>query len=150
MTNIDKETGEILDEPKKKESADLERMKRLVTINAELKELSEQEKKLKEEREKIEPLILDYFAEEGIEKITVTGMTLFPVKEIWASLTKGNKEGLKILREHGLEDYIYETVNSQSISAFVREFERNEEEIPDWVHKALNVSEKFRVRVRKR
>ena len=65
------------------------------------------------------------------------------------------KEGLKddlfaALRTEGFGDLIYETVNANSLSAFVKEqITENGDALPDWLDGLVNVFEKTTVGVRK-
>ncbi|GIW57229.1 MAG: hypothetical protein KatS3mg083_174 [Candidatus Dojkabacteria bacterium] len=54
------------------------------------------------------------------------------------------------LRSKGFGELIYETVNANSLSAFVKEqIAENGDELPDWLKGLVNVFEKTTVTVRK-
>lgn len=55
------------------------------------------------------------------------------------------------LRSKGFGELIYETVNANSLSAFVKEqiAENGGDELPDWLKGLVNVFEKTTVTVRK-
>ena len=54
------------------------------------------------------------------------------------------------LREKGYEDLIYETVNANSLSSFVKEqIAENDNLLPSWLEELVNVYEKNTVGVRK-
>jgi hypothetical protein len=54
------------------------------------------------------------------------------------------------LRSKGFGELIYETVNANSLSAFVKEqIAENGDEIPDWLKGLVNVFEKTTVTMRK-
>jgi hypothetical protein len=54
------------------------------------------------------------------------------------------------LRDEGFGDLIYETVNANSLSAFVKEqITENSDALPDWLDGLVNVFEKTTVGVRK-
>ena len=68
-----------------------------------------------------------------------------------ASPAAGMKEELfDALRSKGFGELIYETVNANSLSAFVKEqIAENGDELPDWLKGLVNVFEKTTVTVRK-
>ena len=54
------------------------------------------------------------------------------------------------LRQNGYGSLIHETVNANSLSAFVKEqIAENGDELPDWLKGLVNVFEKTTVTVRK-
>ncbi len=125
----------------------MEKIKRIIELKKQLDELDAQTKKLKAEFDALEPEVISYLEQEGLDRVTMDGRTVFVRRQLWASVKKDNPFALDILRDHGLEDFIEEKVNSQRISGFVREFDKNGEEIPDWCNDALNITEKFNVSV---
>ena len=68
-----------------------------------------------------------------------------------ASAKSGRKEDLfAALRNAGFGDLVYETVNANSLSAFVKEqMAENEDALPAWLNGLVNVYEKTTVGVRK-
>lgn len=68
-----------------------------------------------------------------------------------ASAAAGMKEELfDALRSKGFGELIYETVNANSLLAFVKEqIAENGDELPDWLKGLVNVFEKTTVTVRK-
>jgi hypothetical protein len=60
------------------------------------------------------------------------------------------EELFEALRTEGYGGLIYETVNANSLSAFVREqISENDDVLPDWLNGLVNVFEKTTVGVRK-
>ena len=68
-----------------------------------------------------------------------------------ASATADRKEDLfKALRTEGFGSLVYETVNANSLSAFVKEqISENNDVLPTWLNGLVNVFEKTTVGVRK-
>ncbi|MEQ8156891.1 MAG: hypothetical protein ABRQ25_18775 [Clostridiaceae bacterium] len=68
-----------------------------------------------------------------------------------ASANAGRKDELyNALKESGYGDLVYETVNANSLSAFVKEqISENEDVLPKWLDGLVNVFEKTTVGVRK-
>jgi len=114
-----------------------------------MEELDTQLKALKQQYNEMEPQVISYMEKEGLQKITIDDRTVYVLRQIWASVDKTNPQSLGILRENGLSDFIEEKVNTQRISAFVREFEKSGEDIPKWCDDALRITEKFSVGMRK-
>jgi hypothetical protein len=63
----------------------------------------------------------------------------------------GNKEALHTaLREQGYGDLVYETVNANSLSSFVKErMDESGDALPAWLMGLVNVFDKVTVGVRK-
>ena len=68
-----------------------------------------------------------------------------------ASAAAGRKDELyAVLRAKGYGDLVYETVNANSLSAFVKEqIDEGNDELPEWLSGLVNVFEKTTVSVRK-
>lgn len=125
----------------------MEKVKRIIEIKKQLDELDAQTKKLKAEFDALEPEVITYLEQEGLDRVTLDGRTVSIRRQLWASVNKENPFALDILRDNGLEGFIEEKVNSQRISGYIREFEKNGQEIPEWCKEALNLTEKFNVSI---
>jgi len=125
----------------------MELIKKLISIKKRLDELDAETKKLKAEYDALEPEVIAYLEQEGLDRVTMDGRTVYVRRQLWASVNKENPFALDILRENGLGDFIEEKVNSQRISAYIREFEKTGQVIPDWCKEALNITEKFNVSI---
>jgi hypothetical protein len=68
-----------------------------------------------------------------------------------ASAAAGRKDELyDALKQSGFGDLVYETVNANSLSAFIREqIADNDDALPDWLEGLVNVFEKTSVGIRK-
>ena len=97
----------------------------------------------------------------GIEKITKVMMMLLIVLMLVLVVNslrlKGAGEGLKYflvpsfsrLKENGYGDLVYETVNANSLSAFVKEqIAENQNTVPEWLSGLVHVYEQTSVSVR--
>ncbi|GHU90106.1 hypothetical protein FACS18949_16870 [Clostridia bacterium] len=112
------------------------------------------ESQIKETTEKID--IADYklselMAESETQNFTRAGTMFCLTTKTRASAVAGDKSELfNALREQGYGDLVYETVNTNSLSSFVRErIEENEDKLPDWLIGKVNVFDKTTVSVRK-
>jgi len=123
-----------------------------------LKELREAKKAVEEELKSINAEIDD--VEYRLSELMISSETqnftragtMFCLSTITrASAAAGMKEELfDTLRSKGFGELIYETVNANSLSAFVKEqIAENGDELPDWLKGLVNVFEKTTVTVRK-
>ena len=85
------------------------------------------------------------------QNFTRSGTTFCLTSTTRASAAAGRKEELfTALRSAGFGDLVYETVNVNSFSAFVKEqTAENEDVLPSWLDGLVNVFEKTTVGVRK-
>ena len=128
-------------------------------------ELAERLKQLREKKKAAEQQLKDVhaeiakteyqlsmqMAETETQNFTRAG-TMFPLTtKIRASAVAGRKEELYVaLKENGYNDLVYETVNANSLSAFVKEqISENQDTIPDWLNGLVHVYEQTAVSVRK-
>lgn len=93
----------------------------------------------------------ELMAESETQNFTRSGIMFCLTTKTRASAVAGSKEDLyAALRQQGYGDLVYETVNANSLSSFVKErIEENEDTLPDWLTGLVNVFEKTTVGVRK-
>lgn len=133
---------------------------REANLKAELKEVSERRRRLGEE-------LIDEMADNGLAKLTVkvgtdmegrpVNKTLYVQRLLYAG-HRGDKAALiEGLKQAGFEDLVGETVNAQTLSALVREFDPENnmpvdeiiQAMPQPMHDVLKVTEKIELRARK-
>ncbi len=117
-------------------------------------EKSEAEAQLKEINAQIDETdyrLSELMAETETQNFTRAGTMFCLTTKTRASAVAGSKEELyAALREQGYGDLVYETVNANSLSSFVKEqIGENEDVLPDWLNGLVNVFEKTTVGVRK-
>jgi hypothetical protein len=122
------------------------------------KDLTAEIDEVKDKMSKIEEKILEKFGEEGSTSVRLgSGETLWLDHKIWAS-AGGDTDGLvSALKKARLGDMVKETVNRNTLSAYVREqapskFASPEEitkALPRGLQKAVKVTETNNVRVSK-
>ena len=90
-------------------------------------------------------------AETETQNFTRAGTVFCLTTKTRASAKEGMKDELfGALRSEGFSDLIYETVNANSLSAFVKEqIVENGDSLPEWLDGLVNVFEKTTVGVRK-
>jgi len=118
---------------------------------------------IKEELAALEPQIMERFENAGMQSMkSKQGTTLYIRRELWAGAAEGSENVLlHTLKVIGLGDMVKEKVNTQTLSAYVREQEkehfngsvRKPDEIisilPAPLQAAVALTEKFSLRTRK-
>lgn len=128
----------------------MEQLRRFVEIEEIRKSLESQIEQLKAEAAQLESLILTDFEHDGVDRVTLDGKTIFIERRLWASAKNGDKQALcKALKRARLSEFVQETFNSQSLSALVREWDREGRPIPPSLREVLEVSEVFKLRTRR-
>lgn len=127
--------------------------KRFVELNHEIAEAKTRLADLQERKRQMTDSILAEFAEEGIDqmRVEVDGepFTVYPNEILRAKAANGDHDRLNLLLEkYGFGDIIRRSVNSQTLSAFVRE-RLQEEPLPEDLRAALDVTLDCDVRVRR-
>lgn len=128
-------------------------------------ELAEQLKQLREEKknaeqrvkdinaeiDKTEYALVQLMAETETQNFTRAGTMFSLTTKTRASAMAGRKDELyAALKENGFGDLVYETVNANSLSAFVKEqISENQDNVPDWLNGLINVYKQTSVSVRK-
>ena len=117
-------------------------------------EKAELEKRMKEINGEIDDTdfrLSELMAETETQNFTRAGMMFCLTSKTRASAMAGRKEELfAALRGEGFGDLVYETVNANSLSAFVKEqIEENGDVLPEWLDGLVNVFEKTSVSLRK-
>ncbi|MGF7142806.1 vacuolar-type H+-ATPase subunit I/STV1 [Anaerotaenia torta] len=118
----------------------------------EAKDETEQElKRLNTEIDEVDYQLSELMMESETQNFTRAGLMFVLTTKTRASAASGRKEELfSALRDSGFGDLIYETVNANSLSAFVKEqVAENGDALPDWLDGLVNVFDKTTVGVRK-
>jgi butyrate kinase len=135
-----------------------EQGEKMFELAEQLKELKDfkksTEQELKEINDRIDETeyrLSELMAETETQNFTRGGVMFYLTGTTRASAAAGMKEELfDALRSKGFGELIYETVNANSLSAFVKEqIAENGDELPDWLKGLVNVFEKTTVTVRK-
>ena len=123
-----------------------------------LRELKETKKRLEDELkavgfeiDRVDSALAQRMADTETQNFTRNGTMFCLTNTTRASATVGRKEELfEALREAGYGDLVYETVNANSLSAFVKEqTTENGDTLPLWLDGLVTVFEKTTVGVRK-
>lgn len=128
-------------------------------------DLAEQLKALRDEKKETEQRVKDISAalddveyrlatimvNTETQNFTRAGTTFSLTHKTRASATADRKDELyATLKAEGYGDLVYETVNANSLSAFVNEqITENNETLPEWLEGLVNIYEQTKVSVRK-
>ena len=118
----------------------------------ETKKYAEQElKEITEEIERVDAALAERMISTETQNFTRNGTMFCLTNSTRASAAADRKEELfAALRTAGFGDLVYEKVNANSLSAFVKEQTlENEDVLPQWLEGLVNVFEKTTVGVRK-
>ena len=108
-------------------------------------------KELNAEIDQVEYDLSELMANSETQNFTRSGTMFCLTTTTRASATAGKKDELyDALKQSGFGDLVYETVNANSLSAFVREqIAENDDVLPGWLDGLVNIFEKTTVGVRK-
>jgi hypothetical protein len=127
--------------------------------------LSDKLKKLKEAKEKYEENLKsinseinktelelsDMMVNTETQSFNRSGSIFYLTNKTYASAKADKKEELyELLKDNGFGSLVTETVNANSLAAFVREqINENDDELPKWLEDKVNVYQKSLIRMRK-
>jgi hypothetical protein len=124
---------------------------RLKELRDTKKELEQKLKLINAEIEEVDFNLANAMMESETQNFTRSGVMFCLTNTTRASVASERKDELfEALRAEGYGGLIYETVNANSLSAFVKEqMAENDDTLPDWLNGLVNVFEKTTVGVRK-
>jgi len=125
----------------------------LSVLVAEYAQKTEQRRKIDAESKRLatdiaalDEKLVEAFAQAGIQNIkTKTGQTVYLNREVFAKLIGDHKKALTAFRRAGLADFVKETVNANTLRAYVREMD---EVLPRGLQPYVDITEVFRMRMR--
>ena len=128
---------------------DNELLHKFVDLETKRRELDREHKRVKEQCAETEARLLKEFEAAGMESAKVDGMTVYLHRQLWASPGEAGRDAVVVaLKETGMDQYVSENYNANSLSAFVREMENTEQALPEQLANVLKVVEKFSLRTR--
>ena len=123
---------------------------RLKDLKQHKKELESEIKALNAQIDETETQLVELMIEEEMQNFTRNGQMFYLNTKVYASAVAERKAELyKWLKENGYGDLVYETVNANSLAAFVREQLEEADELPEGLAEMVNVFEKTTVGIRK-
>ena len=124
---------------------------RLKALRDEKKTLEQHLKDVNAKLDEADAALAQIMTDTETQNFTRSGTLFCLTNTVRASATADRKDALfDALRAEGHGGLIYETVNANSLSAFVKEqIAENDDKLPSWLHGLVNVFEKTTVGVRK-
>ena len=124
---------------------------RLKELRERKAELAEETKANNAEIEQAEYDLSQLMAQTETQSFQKAGTLFYLTTKTYASADKEHKDELfDALRNEGYGSLITETVNANSLSAFVKEqMSENDDVLPDWLDGKVNVFDKVTVALRK-
>ena len=99
---------------------------RFADLLMEKKQLEARVEQIKKDMAGIQPLLLTHFQKPGTGPFTINSVTIFQKRDIYVRAKEkgGGARVIEALRASGLGHYVFETYNTRSLSAHVKELER--------------------------
>ena len=127
-----------------------EELKRFVALEERRHRLETEIDTIKAESAELEGRLLPQFEQSGTERVAIDGRTVYVERKLWAKPKDGDKPAVcKALKRCRLGDYVEETFNTNSLSAYVRELDRDDRPLPPTLAAVLDVSEVYKLRTRR-
>ena len=125
-------------------------LREFVSLTGRKRDLEAELRQVQDRLNELEPGLVDMLVEEGIQRTTVDGYTAYLQEDVWASPLDGNIAGLcAALKVAGFGDMVAETVNRQTLSAWVRERRKDGEPLPPAVEPVISIIAGYRLRAKK-
>ena len=124
---------------------------RLKALRDEKKDAEQRVKELNAALDETDAALAQLMTDTETQNFTRSGTMFYLTNTTRASATADRKDELfEALRAEGYGGLVYETVNANSLSAFVREqISENDDVLPDWLDGLVSVFEKTTVGVHK-
>ena len=124
---------------------------RLKSLKKQKKDLEDSVKALSSEIEELDRQLSDAMTEAELDRFSRNGSTFYLYSRLYASPSAGRKDAMmQALKQNGYGSLVVESVNSKTLSSFVREqMEANEGNIPSWLSDTVSTYEKISVGIRK-
>ena len=124
---------------------------RLKSLKKQKKDLEDSVKAIGSEIEELDRQLSDAMAETQLDSFSRNGSTFYLHSRLYASPSTGRKDAMMLaLKQNGYGSLVVESVNSKTLSSFVREqMDANEGNIPSWLSDTVSTYEKISVGIRK-
>ena len=124
---------------------------RLKSLKKQKRDLEDSVKALSSEIEELDRQLSDAMTEAELDRFSRNGSTFYLHSRLYASPSTGRKDAMmQALKQNGYGSLVVESVNSNTLSSFVREqMEANEGNIPSWLGDTISTYEKISVGIRK-
>ena len=124
---------------------------RLKSLKKQKKDLEDSVKAIGSEIEELDRQLSDAMTEAELDRFSRNGSTFYLHSRLYASPSTGRKDAMmQALKQNGYGSLVVESVNSNTLSSFIREqMEANEGNIPSWLGDTISTYEKISVGIRK-
>ena len=124
----------------------VELIKTYLNFDRQRKKLELQVKDLKEKLAKLMPKVEEELLQAGVDSLKLDGASVGTRSQLWAKPKNGDYEkACEALRKAGLDDFVRERFNTNTLSAYVRELRDNDQPLPESFVGVIEVSEVTKV-----
>lgn len=131
----------------------IEGVEKLLELEDEIARLEKDLKAKQAEQDALKEQLLQQFEARNLKNLKVGRRLVYVHRSVWASVPPEHAGEVKrALRDLDLSEFIKETVNSQQLSAHVREYPEDDQgmpSLPEQLQGLLRVTEKYDLRIRK-
>lgn len=130
---------------------DIRQLQKFVRLHDKKRKLEEELKEVKAAISEMQPEVLEYLQENGIQNIDIEGNKIYVSRDIHATFL-GTEEAVRILEEQGFADALTTTVHPSRASSIVREIANSigvDEPLPEWLEEAFSVYDGYKIAVRR-
>lgn len=121
---------------------------RIIELDERKRALEEEIDRIKFERRTLEERVMEQWAEAGVQHVRQQGMTVYLRRDVWAGIHEEFKTAAPYAFMRADLGHML-SVNSQTLSAYVRELERKGEEAPEEIARLIRTTEQFSIRSRR-
>ncbi len=137
-------------EPDERQNELFDNAERLKSLKEEKKAMEEAVAAKTQEIETTEQALVQMMIEQELQNFNRKGSVFYLNTRTYASAKAETKEEFyQELKKNGHGDMVVETVNYQTLSAFVRDLLDEDPELPGWLADRVNVFEQTKVGIRK-
>jgi len=129
-------------------SLDTDKVALYTRLRAQIKAAEADVEEWKIEAAALETELLEAFAEAGVPRLTIDGRTVYVHRQLWAKREEGvdMAQACKALVSAGFDQFVSESYNSNTLSAWMREMEKSDTPLPPELDGVLTSTEKFSLR----
>lgn len=123
-------------------------VKALLETRAEIDRLKADLKRLEVVERQQKDQALEYFAETGLEKVSIDGKTVYTMTKVWARVPD-LEQALPAIESAGLGWMVKPTINTNTLSGWYREQLETDQDIPQALKDVLLISDSPDIAIRK-